>query len=827
MYDRCYDGGQVKEIFKLGVELFIDAVKQNPVVRKTRGIRCPCAVWQCRRIRSEDDIKYHLESKGFQPNYLIWTSHGETFPSDEGASSSAGPMALASQNYHGRYPFNAMNDMIELALDQNAKLVLDTTPIPVRGDLPQTFYETKQLVSKLGLGVKRIDCCINGFYPDFAKEPRNVRLGLCSDGFTPYTQVSGTPYSCWPIIVTPYNLPPEMCMSKSYMFLAAVIPGPSSPTVGIDIYLQPLIDDLKRLWEGVVTYDINRKQNFTMKAALMWTINDFPTYGMLSGWGTHGKLACPICMMDTKAFTLCSSGKATWFDCHRRFLPLNHSFRRNKYAFVKGQIETRLPPQYLTSEQVWDEVKDQENVEIIGVVASRPRGKTKDNDKAREDIERYCKRDDLCLVETSNGKKLKPRANYTLSVDEAKSVYLWVKQLKMSDGYSSNLVRCADVDNDLVDMFHSCGSTSSSTLHIRFEWTYHRTPTMKEMNQMLHLRPDGTWDSVRAARANTKIQAYIKEIKASEAALPPAQRKSIEVLHDMILDKFVEFSGGKHKGHVQGQGCTSSFIQRTPTGYVDVSMNSFNSSSSMSTGRSSQVESMAEIEQRLRAENQQYLATMRQEMRQEITNEIRAELIGSQHIPFENLSDQHQLQRQQQQTEGQVPEVQVLEGQAAEVQVVEEEEEVKMHKLMHFILLDLWNDVWLPLAVVKSASAFVSPSTNLVVTLAAAKWLKSASTVFHHFTAALAAANAYQRAFLRPLQAADKLDNFFTLWPFLAATKCLFSCSVQEVQDVIQTGITSLAENATEAEQTAHRALKKKDFKAMFFIHQCVDLVNF
>ncbi|GAU13417.1 hypothetical protein TSUD_127130 [Trifolium subterraneum] len=49
----------------------------------------------------------------------------------------------------------------------------------------------------------------------------------------------------------------------------------------------------------------------------------------------------------------------------------------------------------------------------------------------------------------------------------------------------------------------------------------------------------------------------------------------------------------------------------------------------------------------------------------------------------------------------------------------------------------------------------------------------------------------------------------------------------QEVQEVIEAGITLITANATEAEQTAHRALKKKDFKAMFFIHQCVDLVNF
>jgi len=66
-------------------------------------------------------------------------------------------------------------------------------------------------------------------YPDFAADPRNVRLGLCSDGFTPYIQASAKPYFCWPIIVTPYNLPPEMCMTKSYMYLVCVVPGPDNP----------------------------------------------------------------------------------------------------------------------------------------------------------------------------------------------------------------------------------------------------------------------------------------------------------------------------------------------------------------------------------------------------------------------------------------------------------------------------------------------------------------------------------------------------------------------------------------------------------------------
>jgi len=41
-----------------------------------------------------------------------------------------------------------------------------------------------------------------------------------------------------------------------------------------------------------------------MKAKLIWTINDFPTYGMLYGWGTQGKLACPHCLEHSKAFAL-------------------------------------------------------------------------------------------------------------------------------------------------------------------------------------------------------------------------------------------------------------------------------------------------------------------------------------------------------------------------------------------------------------------------------------------------------------------------------------------------------------------------------------------
>jgi len=104
-------------------------------------------------------------------------------------------------------------------------------------------------------------------YESFPVEPRNVRLGLCVDGFNPYSNAVRK-YSVWPIVICVYNLPTHLCMTKSYMFLSCVIPGPNNLKNMIDVFLQPLIDELRTLWdEGVDTYDIHANQTFKMRAA--------------------------------------------------------------------------------------------------------------------------------------------------------------------------------------------------------------------------------------------------------------------------------------------------------------------------------------------------------------------------------------------------------------------------------------------------------------------------------------------------------------------------------------------------------------------------------
>jgi len=96
-------------------------------------------------------------------------------------------------------------------------------------------------------------------HPHFSAESRNVRLGLCTDGFNPFGSFVA-PYSCWSVILTVYNLPPGMYMRPEFMFLSTVIPGPSSSGQNIDVCLRPLIDKLAQLWSsGALTYDISRK----------------------------------------------------------------------------------------------------------------------------------------------------------------------------------------------------------------------------------------------------------------------------------------------------------------------------------------------------------------------------------------------------------------------------------------------------------------------------------------------------------------------------------------------------------------------------------------
>jgi hypothetical protein len=328
---------------------------------------------------------------------------------------------------------------------------------------------------------------LDRFDPDFASDARNVRIGLATDGFDPFSNNS-SPYSCWPVFAIPYNLPPSLCMKYEFMFLCLIVPGPDHPGPQINVMLQPLIEELKQLWIGVEAYDYYKKQKFNLRAAYLWSVHDFKAYGIFAGWSVNGLLTCPICGSDTDCFRLAHGGKICYFDCHRRWLPRNHIFRQQRNAFKKDTVVTKGPPKRLSGTEIADMldklVPDPENPgyfvgygkehnwthkcglwelpyfkalilvhnidvmhqernmgeSIIATCMDLP-GKTKDNIKARKDLAEHCNRPTLEL--STNGGK--PRASFSLKVKQRKQVFKWLKELKFPDGYASGLRRAVNL----------------------------------------------------------------------------------------------------------------------------------------------------------------------------------------------------------------------------------------------------------------------------------------------------------------------------------------------------------------------------------------------
>ncbi|XP_050222364.1 uncharacterized protein LOC126672458 [Mercurialis annua] len=360
-------------------------------------------------------------------------------------------------------PLSAAAKMLDIKCRHSGSVALvdDLTEfiqelLPEDNKMPKNFAEIKKIIRGLGLPVEVIDCCFRNckIYWATAKhmtlhaEHDMVDGKICHPAF-------GQNYSSWPVILTPYNLPPGMCMKDEFMFLIVIVPGPRNPKHQMDIFLQPLIADLNQLWEfGVHTFDVHRRQNFQMKAALMWAINDFPAYSMLSGWSTSGRLACPHCMENKDAFTLKGSRKQSWFDCHKRFLPRGHPYRHNTTHFRKGKTVNQEFGQPKTGEELLAEVDN------LGFMKAYEIGAEKNNDAKSIDYG-WNKKSifwdlphwktnlirhnlDVMHIEKNVFDNIFNTAMYALDRDGKKALLEWIKLIKFPDGYASNFSRCVD-----------------------------------------------------------------------------------------------------------------------------------------------------------------------------------------------------------------------------------------------------------------------------------------------------------------------------------------------------------------------------------------------
>jgi hypothetical protein len=184
------------------------------------------------------------------------------------------------------------------------------------------------------------------------------------------------------------------------------------------------------------------------------------------------------------AFRLQHGKKVSFFDCHRRFLPLNHMFRNDTQLFLKGKIIRKGPPKQKFGEDIikmLDELKESENgvfegygenhnwthksylwelpyakalilpliidlihqerniVESIMSMCLDVTSFTKDNMNARKDLAALCDRPSLEAKPNARKKLRRPKAPYCLKPIERKEVLRWLKTLKFLDRYAANI----------------------------------------------------------------------------------------------------------------------------------------------------------------------------------------------------------------------------------------------------------------------------------------------------------------------------------------------------------------------------------------------------
>ncbi|KAL6522455.1 hypothetical protein OROMI_031610 [Orobanche minor] len=244
-------------------------------------------------------------------------------------------------------------------------------------------------------------------------------------------------------------------MKRKHMMLTLLISGPTQPGNNIDVYLQPLIDDLKLLWEGVSgVYGACKNQTFTLRGSLLCTVSDFPALGNLSGSIVKGYNACPLCLENTKPKRLVNGVKMAYIG-HRRFLARNHPYRRQKAAF-NNRTEHSAATVPLTGEQVLNRQKlevpefkfgkklplllTRKNIvdSIIGTLLNIP-GKTKDGVNTRLDLVEMGIRSDLHPNLKGFKKERLPLASWNLKVAEKRCMCGSFFGMKVSEDYSSNI----------------------------------------------------------------------------------------------------------------------------------------------------------------------------------------------------------------------------------------------------------------------------------------------------------------------------------------------------------------------------------------------------
>ena len=160
----------------------------------------------------------------------------------------------------------------------------------------------------------------------FLSLPYNFALCLNVDWFQPFKH---SMYACGAAYISILNLPRSERYSSDNVILLGVIPGPKEPELTINSFLEPLVDELLQLWNGVVMKAHN--SSVLVRSALICVACDIPAARKVCGFVSHNSLlACSRCL---KVFpTKCFGDKADYSGFDRDIWPPRSLAMHRMYA---------------------------------------------------------------------------------------------------------------------------------------------------------------------------------------------------------------------------------------------------------------------------------------------------------------------------------------------------------------------------------------------------------------------------------------------------------------------------------------------------------------
>ena len=135
----------------------------------------------------------------------------------------------------------------------------------------------------------------------FLSVSNNFAFQINVDWFNPFKH---TQHSEGAIYISVLNLPRKERFLQENIILIGIIPGPKEPSLHINSFLRPLVDELKQLWVGVRLVNANQ-QNIIVRGALLCVGCDIPAARKVGGFvGHRATKGCSKCTLSfpTKNF---------------------------------------------------------------------------------------------------------------------------------------------------------------------------------------------------------------------------------------------------------------------------------------------------------------------------------------------------------------------------------------------------------------------------------------------------------------------------------------------------------------------------------------------